>query len=71
MFDTQKAFCEADSGASCGAYIGRQLLLVDPDHVSSVGALAIGRSLTSFLFGEAQPAMETAAEAVPVEAAAP
>lgn len=71
VFDTQKAFCEADGGASCGAYIGRQLLLVDPDHVSSVGALAIGRSLTSFLFGEAQPAMETAAEAVPVEAAAP
>lgn len=71
VFDTQKAFCEADGGASCAAHIGRQLLLVDPDHVSSVGALAIGRPLSSFLFGEERPAMETADETVPIGAAAP
>lgn len=50
VFNTQNAFCAAGDSEPCGAYAGRELLLVDPDHVSSVGALAIGRSLQQFLF---------------------
>src|SRR5690606_24687520 len=52
VFDTQKAFCAAGGSASCEAYVGRELLLVDPDHISSAGALAIGRSMKLFLFDD-------------------